>query len=87
MKTFRFVQENNVQIRGNTNPQQMQIYFGTEIQRDPEGFGIRPFPEPIPSYLSLGSRYETETMTVQEIQEIGRLWKEASRDGGKHIVS
>ncbi len=87
LKTFRFVQENNVQIRGNTNPQQMQIYFGTEIERDPVAYGIRPFTEPIPSYLSLGSRYETEAMNVQEIQEIGRLWKEASRDGGKHIVS
>jgi anaerobic magnesium-protoporphyrin IX monomethyl ester cyclase len=87
LKTFQFVQDNGVRVRGNTNPQQMQIYFGTEIERDPERFGIRSFPETFPRYLSLGSRYETEAMTQEEIQQIGRLWKEASRDGGKHIVS
>jgi hypothetical protein len=65
----------------------MQIYFGTEIQRSPEAFGIRPFSETIPCYLSIGSRYETDWMTTEEIQEIGSLWKSHSEDGGKHIVS
>jgi anaerobic magnesium-protoporphyrin IX monomethyl ester cyclase len=87
MKTVRFVQENGVRVRGNTNPQQMQIYFGSDIQQHPETYGIRPFPEVIPSYLSVGSRYETDWMCAEEIQEIGRIWKQASLDGGKHLVS
>lgn len=87
LKTLAFVKKNKVGIRGNTNPQQMQIYFGTEIEKKPERFGILPFPEPLPPYLSVGSRYETDWMKTGEIQEIGRLWKESSEDGGKHIVS
>jgi anaerobic magnesium-protoporphyrin IX monomethyl ester cyclase len=87
IKTLRFVQKSRVKVRGNTNPQQMQIYFGSDIHRHPGMYGIRPFPEVFPSYLSVGSRYETEWMCAEEIQEIGRMWKQASLDGGKHIVS
>jgi len=87
VKTLRFVRENGVEVRGNTNPQQMQIYFGSEIQRCPHEYGILPFDEPLPAYLSVGARFETRWMKAQEIQEIGRLWKQASLDGGKHIVS
>ena len=65
----------------------MQVYFGTKIQEDAEGFGIKPFREPFPEYLSIGSRYETEWMKTSEIEEMGRRWKAASNDGGKHIVS
>ncbi len=87
LRTLRFVQENQVPVRGNTNPQQMQIYFGTDIQRHPETYGVVPFEETFPPYLSVGSRYETRWMRTEEIQEVGRLWKKASLDGGKHIVS
>jgi len=87
LNTLSFVKKNQVRVRGNTNPQQMQIYFGTAIQRDPESFGIRRFHESVPAYLSLGSRYETDGMTAAEIRAIGRLWVESSEDGGKHFVS
>lgn len=86
-KTLQFVQENRVAVRGNTNAQQMQIYFGTDIQADPAAFGIRPLPETVPSYLSIGSRYETDWMSTEQIQTVGRLWKAASLDGGKQVVS
>ena len=85
--TLAFVKKNRVRIQGNTNPQQMQVYFGTPIERNPEAYGIRRLAESVPSYLSLGSRYETEWMTASEIRAIGRLWLEASEDGGKHLVS
>ena len=85
--TLDFVKENGVEVRGNTNAQQMQVYFGTQIQEEAEGFGIKPFEEPFPDYLSIGSRYETEWMKTPEIEEMGRRWKAASDDGGKHIVS
>jgi len=86
-RTLRFVQDNQVKVSGNTNAQQMQIYFGTEIQQEADRFGIIPYPESFPPYLSIGSRYETEWMKSSEIDEMGRLWKAASEDGGKHIVS
>ena len=86
-RTLSFLQENRVPIRGNTNAQQMQIYFGTDIQGALEEFGVRPFPEILPPYLSTGHRYETGSMSAEQIQRLGRMWKAASLDGGKHIVS
>ena len=85
--TLRFVQDNHVKVSANTNAQQMQIYFGTEIEQEADRFGIIPFPESCPPYLSIGSRYQTEWMKSSEIDEMGRLWKAASEDGGKHTVS
>ena len=82
-----FVRENGVAVRGNTNAQQMQVYFGTRIQEEAGRFGIRPFAESFPEYLSIGSRYETEWMSASDIEEMSRRWKAASEDGGKHIVS
>ncbi len=86
-KTLDFVKNNNVKIHGNTNAQQMQIYFGTEIQSEYDRFGIKPFREPSPSYLSIGSRYKTDSMNLHDLESIGRLWKASSQDGGKHTVS
>ncbi len=85
--TLDFIRGNGVAVRGNTNAQQMQVYFGTQIQEEAKRFGIRPFEESFPDYLSRGSRYETEWMKTPEIEEMGRRWKAASADGGKHIVS
>ena len=87
LRTLSFVKHNGVRVRGNTNAQQMQIYFGTQIQQESDRFGILPFQESFPPYLSIGSRYRTEWMRSSEIEEVGRLWKDASEDGGKHIVS
>jgi len=56
-KTLDFVKKNNVKIHGNTNAQQMQVYFGTEIQSEYERFGLKPFQESSPLYLSSGSCY------------------------------
>ncbi len=86
-KTLDFVKNNNVKIQGNTNAQQMQIYFGTEIQNEHDRFGIKPFEEASPLYLSIGSRYRTDGMNLHALESIGRLWKASSQDGGKHTVS
>ncbi len=85
--TLTFIQDNGVAIRGNTNAQQMQVYLGTRIQEEAWRFGVRPFAESFPEYLSIGSRYETDWMRASEIEEMGRRWKAASEDGGKHMVS
>jgi radical SAM superfamily enzyme YgiQ (UPF0313 family) len=87
VKTLEFVKENNVKIMGNTNSQQMQIYFGTPMARDYADYNIRPLNEDRPAYLSIGSQYETDHMTHDEIQKVQELWKENSLDGGKRIVS
>jgi radical SAM superfamily enzyme YgiQ (UPF0313 family) len=85
--TLEFVKEHNVKIMGNTNSQQMQIYFGTPMARHYADFNIRPLNDARPAYLSIGSQYETDHMTHDEIQKVQDLWKANSLDGGKRIVS
>jgi anaerobic magnesium-protoporphyrin IX monomethyl ester cyclase len=86
LQTLEFV-KGCVAIRGNTNAQQMRLYFGTPIHDRFEAFGIRPLDRQRPSYISIGVRYETRWMTSQEIHRIRDLWREASLDGGRRMVS
>jgi radical SAM superfamily enzyme YgiQ (UPF0313 family) len=86
MATLRFVKR-CVPIKGNTNAQQMRLYFGTPLQERHRRFGIHPLEEKRPPYLSIGVRYETEWMKVEEIHRIRDLWRSASLDGGKRLVS
>lgn len=85
--TLEFVKKMNVKIQGNTNAQQMQVYFGTEVCNRYESYGIRPLDERIPPCLSIGSRYETEWLTAQEISRIHEMWRRESLDGGTRVVS
>jgi len=87
VKTLEFVKENNVKIMGNTNSQQMQIYFGTHMERHYEDYNIRPLNNDRPVYLSIGSQYETDQMNHDEIHRVQDLWRAHSLDGGKRIVS
>lgn len=47
--TLRFVKDCGVPIRGNSNAQQMQLYFGSAINDAPEEYGIRTLREPRPT--------------------------------------
>lgn len=87
VKTLSFVKDNNVKIMGNTNSQQMQIYFGTPMERSYRDYNIRPLNNDRPAYLSIGCQYQTDYMTYQEIQKVQDLWRANSLDGGKRIVS
>jgi len=87
VKTLEFVKNNNVKIMGNTNSQQMQIYFGTHIAEHYRDYNMRPSNNSRPAYLSIGSQYETSYMCSNEMHEMQKLWKINSLDGGKRIVS
>jgi radical SAM superfamily enzyme YgiQ (UPF0313 family) len=86
-ETLEFVKRNHVKIMGNTNSQQMQIYFGTEIAGHYADYNIRPLNKDRPAYLSIGCQYETDHMTYQDIQAVQDLWRAHSLDGGKRVVS
>jgi radical SAM superfamily enzyme YgiQ (UPF0313 family) len=86
-ETLEFVKMNKVKIMGNTNSQQMQIYFGTPMEKHYADFNIRPLNEGRPAYLSVGCQYETDHMGYTEIQKMQDLWRANSLDGGKRIVS
>jgi len=87
LQTLKFVQDCGVAIRGNSNAQQMQLYFGSAIIRDPARHGIRPLRDDLQPYLALGDEFETDWMTKAEMAEVRAAWSAASADGGKRIVS
>ncbi len=87
MKTIEFVKKNNVKIMGNTNSQQMQIYFGTHVARHYDKYNIRPLNPGRPAYLSIGGQYETDCMNMDEIKKIQSIWRAHSLDSGRRIVS
>ncbi|MEJ5376920.1 MAG: radical SAM protein [bacterium] len=84
--TLEFVRS-LVPIRGNTNAQQMRLYFGAALTDDPESYGIRPLDRERPAYISVGARYETKWMSAEQIHQVRDLWQAASLDGGKRMVS
>ncbi len=87
MKTLEFVKENNVKIMGNTNSQQMQIYFGTHMARHYADYNIRPLNTKRPAYVSIGCQYETDRMSTDEITKVQNLWRAHSLDRGRRVVS
>jgi len=87
LQTLEFVKQNKVKIMGNTNSQQMQIYFGTDIAQHYENYSIRPLNPKRPSYLSIGCQYETAHMGPAEMKKIQGLWRAQSLDRGRRIVS
>jgi len=87
LKTIRFVEGHNVKIKGNSNAQQMQLYFGSTITNNYSEYGIHPLKEERPPYLSIGDRYQTDTMSYKEILKIKAIWRRRSLDKGKRIVS
>ena len=86
-KTLNFVKESGVKIRGNSNAQQMQIYFGSQIAEDPSAFGINPLRDNQEPCISIGTEFETEWLSRREIEKIRDAWKAESLDGGKRVVS
>ena len=87
MKTFKFLKDNDVKIRGNSNSQQMQVYFGTEVFDSYQEYGIRPREKNNPPYISIGKQYETEELSCHEIKKISTIWERESLDGVKRRVS
>jgi hypothetical protein len=81
------VKKNKVKIMGNTNSQQMQIYFGAPMAKQYEAYNIRPVNNDRPAYISIGCQYETDFMTHKEIQKVQELWRAHSLDRGRRIVS
>ena len=87
MSTLRFVKDCGVKIQGNSNAQQMQLYFGSEICADYARYGVTPLRETLPPYLSIGTEFETRWMPKREIDEVKSAWRAESLDGGKRVVS
>ena len=87
MKTLQFLKDNQVKIRGNSNSQQMQLYFGTDVFNCHGEFGIHPLVKDAPAYISIGKQYETEHLSCDALKKIRTIWEKESLDGAKRKVS
>jgi len=73
-KTMEFLRSLEIPIESNSGSQQMQLYFGSVFERNPELFGIRPERIHRPAYLSVGEQYETTEMNSADLVKIRNLW-------------
>lgn len=73
-ETVRFVKNHGVRIEGNSCSQQLQVYFGTKLQRDHKKLGIVPHLQYKPRYLSIGDDFETNALTAKEIKRLKAIW-------------
>ena len=87
MKTLQFLKDNHIKVRGNSNSQQMQLYFGTEVFESHQRYGIHPLEKDTPAYMSIGKQYETEHLSYEDLKKISAIWKMESMDGAKRKVS
>jgi radical SAM superfamily enzyme YgiQ (UPF0313 family) len=87
LMTLEFVKDCGVKIQGNSNAQQMHLYFGTKLHSNPSEHGIRPLRNDLPPFLAIGGEFETEWMSQEEIKQVKGAWRAASVDGGKRVVS
>jgi radical SAM superfamily enzyme YgiQ (UPF0313 family) len=87
LRTLQFVLDCGVKVQGNSNAQQMHLYFGTELYANHRDNGIKPLRDDLPPYLAIGGAFETDWMTSAEIKQVEQAWRAQSLDGGKRVVS
>ncbi len=79
-RTLDFVRAHDVEISGNSISQQLHLFFGTPVADDPARHGITPLPRTRPLYLSIGRDYHTDSMSEEEIRQMGVLWRLNRKD-------
>lgn len=73
-QTLSFVRSLGIPIESNSGSQQMQLYFGSLYERNPERFGIRPFSSHTPLFLGVGEAYETDAMSREDMRRVRNMW-------------
>jgi hypothetical protein len=74
-------------VRGNSNAQQMQLYFGSAIAASPASHGIHPLRDDLPPYLAPADEFDTDWMSRDDLAAVRAAWSAASSDGGTRVVS
>lgn len=73
-RTLEFVRSLGIPIESNSGSQQMQLYFGSIYEKDPEKFGFKVTNGARPAYLSVGESYETATMSKEHLRKARNMW-------------
>ncbi|HMK36959.1 MAG TPA: radical SAM protein [Desulfomonilaceae bacterium] len=73
-QTLEFVRSMDIPVQSNSGSQQMQLYFGSIYEKNPEAFGIEPLDTYRPAYVSVGDQYTTSSMTRQDVRKARNMW-------------
>lgn len=83
--TISFVKSLNVPVESNSGSQQMQLYFGSAYETKYADYGFKPLGKWKPGYLSIGDRYETDSMNSAQIRNVRNLWALANEQLGRDV--
>lgn len=75
LSTVHFVRNYGVYIENNSISQQVHLFFGTPMTESPYAYGIRPLSRIRPGYLSICRDFETDTMSKEQIWQVGVIWR------------
>jgi len=73
-QTMSFVRSYKIPIFANSYSQQLQLYFGSIYERNPEKYGFKVLPRYRPAYLSIWHDYETQQLTVKDFKKVHNIW-------------
>jgi anaerobic magnesium-protoporphyrin IX monomethyl ester cyclase len=74
LKTIKFLKSLNVNLVGNSAGQQLNLFFGTDINDNPAEYGITVDDNNYPLYFSPGIDYTTQYLKPSEIVKIARTY-------------
>jgi len=77
-QTLEFVRSLGISIESNSGSQQMQLYFGSIYERNPEKYGFKPTQRFRNSFMSIGDQYETKDMPKAELRRVRNMWSLAN---------
>lgn len=86
-RTLEFVRSLGIPIQSNSGSQQMQLYFGSVYERNPERYGFKPLDGYRPRYVSIGDDYETSAMTRDEMKKVRNMWALANEQMEHDVYS
>lgn len=86
-RTLAFVRSLGIPIQSNSGSQQMQLYFGSVYERNPERYGFKPLDGYRPGYFSVGDEYETAGMTLDDMKKIRNMWALANEQMEQDVYS
>ena len=75
MATLQFVKDCGVKIRGNSNAQQMQIYFGSDICSNYARYGVSPCARTFPPTTPSAPSSKRSGCRKSEIDAVRQAWR------------
>jgi radical SAM superfamily enzyme YgiQ (UPF0313 family) len=72
--TVEFLKSLGIEISGNSAGQKLNLFFGTDVQRQPAQYGLRVSRRRRPKYISAGIDFVSGAMSSAQVKDIARLY-------------